>query len=55
MLGWMIIFASLSLFGLGLGQSQETNAVAAGYSLSALFGILFASLFVIRRLARRTS
>lgn len=55
MLGWMIIFALLSLLGLGLGQSQETSAVAAGYSLSALFATLFASLFLIRRFSRRVS
>lgn len=55
MLGWMIIFASLSLLGLGLGQSQQTSTVAAGYGLSVLFGSLFAFLVLIRRFTRHTS
>lgn len=55
MLGWIIIFAILFLFGLTLGQSEELQTVTAGYGLSALFGGLFVLAIVVRSLSRHSS
>jgi len=61
MLGWTIIFAILCLIGLMLGlgtgasQPGQLSTMAAGYGLSALFGVLFASTFFIRWFTRHVS
>lgn len=55
MLGWIIIFAALSLFGISLCQSQEVQTASVGYGFSALFGVLFMLSLVVRTISRHSS
>ena len=53
MIGWMIIFATLSIFGLIVGQGPQVQM--AGYGMAALFGILFAFACFILRFSQHSS